>query len=167
MTKNNILDLAVDLDGVLCAFDLQVFKYTGKHAKELDKDKKAFYKIIEDFPIEFWSKMPFMNDGRTLWEYLIKNYENIKILSTPSQPWTRNNNKSMIGKTIWIKQELGLNDDKIILSDRKEQFVNPGNPKFSVLIDDRIKNIDKWNGKGGTGILHTSAWNSIEKLKQL
>lgn len=151
------------MDGVLTNFDKQVLKYTGKTAKELDKDKKAFYKFLAEAPIEFWSKMEWTQDGKTLWSFLTKNYENIKILSTPAEPWKKDS-KSRIGKIIWVKRELGLNDDKIILSDNKEQFITSKN---DVLIDDRIKNIDKWNNKGGIGILHTSAWNSIEKLKQL
>jgi len=161
--KNNNLNIFLDLDGTISNFPKQVLKYTGKTAKELDKDKKAFYKIIADFPLEFWSKMEFMQDGKTLWTFLIKNFENIKILSTPAEPWKKDT-RSRLGKIIWVKRELGLDEDKIILSDSKEQFVTSKN---DVLIDDRIKNIDKWVAKGGTGILHTSAWNSIEKLKQL
>ena len=165
--KNKNLEIFLDLDGTVVDFDKQIFKHTGKHAKELDKDKKTFYKILAEAPIEFWSTMEWLPNGKTLYNHLTNNYENIKILSTPAEPWKKTYNKSIIGKNIWIKRELGLADDKIILSDRKEQFVNPKNPKNSVLIDDRIKNIDKWNGVGGTGILYTSAWNTIEKLKLL
>ena len=37
----------------------------------------------------------------------------------------------------------------------------------SVLIDDRPKNIDAWEKAGGIGIVHTSAKNTINVLKEL
>ena len=37
----------------------------------------------------------------------------------------------------------------------------------SVLIDDRKKNIDAWENAGGIGILHTSAKETINALKEL
>jgi len=39
--------------------------------------------------------------------------------------------------------------------------------KGDILIDDSIKKIDPWNANGGIGILHTSASNTISKLKEL
>ena len=37
----------------------------------------------------------------------------------------------------------------------------------SVLIDDRIKNIESWEAHGGIGILHTSAAETIKEMKIL
>jgi hypothetical protein len=37
----------------------------------------------------------------------------------------------------------------------------------SILIDDRQDTIDAWNAGGGIGIHHTSAANTIKKLKEL
>ena len=37
----------------------------------------------------------------------------------------------------------------------------------NVLIDDRPKNIEAWEAAGGIGIIHTSAKETIEKLKEL
>ena len=36
-----------------------------------------------------------------------------------------------------------------------------------VLIDDRQKNLDAWEANGGIGILHTSAEDTINQLKEL
>jgi hypothetical protein len=36
-----------------------------------------------------------------------------------------------------------------------------------ILIDDLANTIDEWNAKGGIGILHTSAANTIKELKKL
>ena len=37
----------------------------------------------------------------------------------------------------------------------------------NVLIDDEPKNIEAWEDAGGIGILHTSAKETINKLKEL
>jgi hypothetical protein len=39
--------------------------------------------------------------------------------------------------------------------------------KGSVLIDDRKQNLDAWEAHGGIGILHTSAEDTINQLKEL
>jgi hypothetical protein len=39
--------------------------------------------------------------------------------------------------------------------------------KNRILIDDLAKTIDEWNAKGGIGILHTSAADTIKQLKKL
>jgi hypothetical protein len=55
----------------------------------------------------------------------------------------------------------------------KKQYFKPAKFKheFSgknrILIDDRADTIENWNAKGGIGILHTSANNTIKQLKQL
>lgn len=44
----------------------------------------------------------------------------------------------------------------------KQNHARPGD----VLIDDRQMNINQWESKGGKGILHTSAFSSLDKLVQ-
>ena len=46
---------------------------------------------------------------------------------------------------------------------QKAAYAMDGN----VLIDDRPKNIEAWEDAGGIGILHTSAKETINKLKEL
>ena len=45
----------------------------------------------------------------------------------------------------------------------KQLFAEPNR----ILIDDMQKTIDEWNAKGGTGIFHSSAANTITELKKL
>ena len=42
----------------------------------------------------------------------------------------------------------------------KQFHCTPG----AILIDDKPKNIEQWNARGGCGILHTSAKNTIDYL---
>ena len=61
---------------------------------------------------------------------------------------------SMVSSIIVV---LGANSDKI----------KPSLTSFDILIDDRASIIDNWNTAGGNGILHTSAPQTISKLKKL
>jgi hypothetical protein len=45
----------------------------------------------------------------------------------------------------------------------KQLFAEPNR----ILIDDMQKTIDEWNAKGGIGIFHSSAANTITELKKL
>jgi len=50
---------------------------------------------------------------------------------------------------------------------RPAKFKSDLSGKNKILIDDREDTINRWNAAGGIGILHTSAPNTIEQLKQL
>lgn len=63
-----------------------------------------------------------------------------------------------------MKKHYGKEDGVICcLSKDKQNF---GKPK-DILIDDREPNIQRWEEMGGIGILHTSAEETIRKLKEL
>jgi hypothetical protein len=153
--------LMVDMDGVLTDFDGQFRKQfnVGDPTKYEDKHgPKEFWKLVHSAGKEYWSRMPWKNDGKKLWSY-IKKY-NPTILSTPSSAQF-----SKDGKNEWIKRELKVFDrDRIILSHGKEKYVK--GPNY-ILIDDRPKNINKWKGAGGVGIVHTNAFKTIKQLKGL
>jgi len=98
--------------------------------------------------------MPWTNDGKKLWSFI--KYKEPIILSTPSR-----SKVSKTGKIKWVKHNLG--SVQLILEENKEKYAN----KNSILIDDRNKNIVNWNANSGIGILHTSAIETIKKLKGL
>lgn len=148
-----------DMDGVLTDFDKRFEYFGGITPDEYQAkfSKSQFWKLIDDkVGFEFWAKMPWMPDGKQLWSYIEK-YKPI-LLSAPSQKPS-----SRYGKRIWVKDNLpGV---KLILAKRenKQDYSKPNR----ILIDDRADNIEEWKSKGGIGILHTSAADTIEKLKQI
>jgi FMN phosphatase YigB (HAD superfamily) len=147
-----------DMDGVLCDFDRQFKQYSKMDPKTFESkygvDK--FWELIHKIGYIFWSKIPWMSDGKQLWDY-IKKY-NPELLSAPSK-----NASSRYGKRLWVSENTP--GAKLILAsrERKQNYSR----KNSLLIDDREDTINEWNAKGGIGILHTSANNTIEKLKEL
>ena len=68
-------------------------------------------------------------------------------------------------KNEWIKRYVdpGVVVTCTMTGSQKAAFAFEG----SVLIDDRQKNIEAWENAGGIGILHTSAKETIETLKEL
>ena len=144
-----------DMDGVLVDFDKGYKELTGTEAS-FDTPKEEFWEPITKAGAAFWIRLKWMPDGKQLWDY-IKPY-NPDLLSAPSRE-----ESSKIGKRVWVKRELpGV---KLILrqAERKQEFSTPN----SILIDDRADNIQRWKDAGGIGIIHTSAADTIQQLKDL
>jgi phosphopantetheine adenylyltransferase len=144
-----------DMDGVIVDFDKGYKELTGREAS-FNTPKEEFWAPIQKAGASFWIKLQWMPDGKQLWEF-IKPF-NPQLLSAPSR-----DESSKIGKFVWVKREVP--GTKLILrqAERKQEFATPN----SILIDDRADNIQRWKDAGGVGILHTSAADTIQQLKDL
>ena len=159
-SKEYKYDLYCDMDGVLTDFDKQLEIYTGiPDGRKYEKKEgtEAFWGQVGKGGLKYWSEMPWMKDGKKLWDYI--NGKNVKILSAPA----RTIPESPVGKHMWVKKNLG-NVELILRRARDKQEFSRAN---AILIDDFDKNINEWKSKGGIGILHKSASATIKKLKEL
>ena len=147
-----------DMDGVLVDFEKGYYDLTGTSTKQFPKGDNSFWQPISAAGAEFWANLPWMPDGQELWRYIKKYKPNI--LSSPSQ-----DPSSKVGKEAWLKMNLQNSYKKAYFYNRsnKQLFSD----KNRILIDDLPQTIDEWNAKGGIGILHTSAANTIKELKKL
>ena len=145
-----------DMDGVLADFESGYEKLTGVDLKGEFQKGDDFWEPISKAGVGFWAGLKWMPDGQKLWDYL-KPYKP-DLLSAPSRE-----DSSRIGKHVWVKHKIP--GTKLILryAKQKQELATPE----SILIDDRQVNIDQWEAAGGIGILHTSADNTISKLKEL
>jgi 5'(3')-deoxyribonucleotidase len=146
----------VDLDGVLTDFHKQLAKLLDK---PLDRDwdfgnDPKIWKKIDDAGEEFWKNMPWMPNGHELWD-AIKKYKPT-ILTAPSR-----HPSSTAGKKVWLKENLP--DVPYTIDKKKQDYAKDG----YILIDDRDKNIKKWEDAGGIGILHKDAKSTIKKLEKI
>jgi len=144
-----------DMDGVLVDFEKGYKDLTNKEAS-YDTNPEEFWEPITRAGAAFWIKLQWMPDGKQLWEY-IKPYSP-ELLSAPSRE-----ESSKIGKFTWVKRNIP--GTKLILrsAERKQEFATPN----SILIDDTADDIQRWKDAGGIGILHTSAADTIQQLKDL
>jgi len=157
-------EIFVDMDGVVADFNKRFFDIADMLPSEFEEKygKDKFWDLIADYKKEFWSEIPMMWDAKALIDY-VKQYP-YQMLTAPSSK-----KDSLIGKTIWMRMHtnklFGGDRPKVIFrkADNKQEFAAPN----KILIDDRAKTIDQWNAKGGIGILHTSAENTIKQLKKL
>lgn len=148
-----------DMDGVITDFDGRFEKFADIHPKKYEDSfgTDKFWKFIDNkVGIKFWANMEWVGDGKELWRY-IKKYKPI-LLSSPSQ-----NNNSKLGKKLWVKNNLP--NTELILAERenKQNYADRSN----ILIDDNEKTIQEWESKGGLGILHKSAPQTIKILQKL
>lgn len=149
-----------DMDGVIADFEARFDHFFGMSPSEYEakNGRRAFWNQIDNnIGVKFWVGIPWMPDGHQLWDY-IKKYNPI-LLSSPST-----SESSRIGKRLWVKKYLP--GTKLILAypDQKANYSGEG----KILIDDRLEpNIQMWRNKGGIGIHHTSASDTISQLKEL
>jgi len=160
--KGKEFKIYVDMDGTINDFEKAFSSFGKEQTKGLSPKKfedkygtEALWKLINSGGVEFWSEMPWMDDGRKLWNYVKKH--NPTILTTPAK-----SKASKTGKEIWIKRELG---PKVPFIFEKDKFKYADTN--SILIDDYEKKIMDWINRGdGIGIHHQNAENTIKQLKQ-
>jgi hypothetical protein len=148
-----------DMDGVLCDFDKRFMEFSNgipPSRYESEFGKEAFWKLVNGKGVGYWVGIPWMPDGEQLWNY-IKPY-NPSLLSSPSME-----KSSRLGKRLWTRNNIP--GTKLILrqAEQKQEFAKPN----AILIDDKTLNIKQWRAKGGIGIIHTSANETIKQLKEI
>lgn len=156
-----------DLDGCITDFQGSSNKLFGEDFEPENPKIPLIHKQekVQLIPT-FWSHMPWMSDGRILWEYVHRHDPHI--LSAYSN-WDYES--CIIGKRNWIYTNLPtMSQDRIHLVNRKDKqlYARSNEPHIShILIDDYDKNIDEWRSVGGIAIHHTTASYTIEALQRL
>ena len=164
LENNDDYRIFCDLDGVLVDFDKGVKQLTGGISFEdyvKTKGYDSLWSIINQNGSIWWSTLPWIADGHKLWSF-IKN-KDVTILTAGS---TKNTGKLAIeGKKDWCLKNLSAIVPVIVTNNShdKQQHAQPNH----ILIDDLPSNINEWKAKGGIGILHTTAEQTINELQQI
>tara|TARA_B100000929_G_C15509277_1_gene419782 strand:- start:4029 stop:4523 length:495 start_codon:yes stop_codon:yes gene_type:complete len=157
--------LYCDMDGVLADFKKGAEKATGVPiSKWMSLTKKEKWNPIRNDKT-FWERLPWISDGKQLWNYIKKHKPDIL-----SAYVKRDIDPNCIpGKTKWCRSQLGLGGARVnlVLRSQKQDYAQTGYRSPAVLVDDYKPNTDAFTRRGGIGIYHTSASNSIRQLKQL
>jgi len=166
----------LDLDGVFADFVKGVKKlipdYDDTKYQKDPQYRKKMWDVIGDYTTsggKHWTELDLMPDAMVLWDY-ISRHDDIEILSATGDTKT---NEYEYGKAKfaaedqkreWVKNQFGDVKTNIVQrSPDKAKFAAPNH----ILIDDMLKSIEPWEAAGGIGILHTSAKDTIKKLKKL
>lgn len=147
-----------DMDGVISDFDKRFEEYTHMtpNKYKIEHGIHGFYDFINNKGIEFWTSIPWMPDGKRLWEYIKK--EKPTLISVPTYE-----NSSFLGKKMWVTNNVPNTPLILVSRQNKQDYAK----KNTILIDDRFDTIDEWNEKGGIGILFKSTEQTINELKKL
>lgn len=155
------MEIYCDLDGVLVDLHKRMNEIYGYDILPIFGIK--FYEYMETLNDSenqiFWSNLPQTKDCILLWNY-IKKYDPFILTSCSGYK------AAAIGKKIWCKNNLGIEESKVICvphSNTKRKY----SAKNKILIDDLRSNIKDWKTKGGKGILHENAEETIFQLKNL
>ena len=155
-----VFEIFVDADGVVCGFDQHVRKIFGKSVEEF-QPKGTFWQALtyHDTHVEkFFRNLPKMADADRLMEHIMSlDVKSVKILTACG--YTPKDAKQQ--KIEWFAEHYpDIECIVVSKSPDKAEYAHP----YSILIDDRAKSIDPWVAKGGIGILHTSAEDTIAQL---
>jgi len=145
------MQLYVDMDGVLTDFDGHVLRHFGQHPDKLGDE---LYKLLAQTP-EFFATIPWMKDGKKLWNE-VKKFKPT-ILTSPT-----NDLHCKKGKMAWISQHLGKYTPFILERD-KFKYATP----HSILIDDSEKKVVPFRQHGGRAILHKNTAQTLKELRNM
>ena len=159
----NIRRMFIDMDGVLADFNTGVETLTGTPFPNTDKGHNDYDARKEELTNKrLFRNLPPIEDMHDLVAYVRHTRLPWEILTAAG---VINRELVVFDKNEWIRDHVS---PSVVVTctmtgSQKGMFAFEG----SVLIDDRIKNIESWEAHGGIGILHTSAAETITKLKKL
>jgi hypothetical protein len=142
---------------VLCNFD-KAYRAIDPEKADRKKFREAVftYKIFED--------LEFMPDAQQLLNFVSKlDGIHIEILTSMGTFDAAQGNEAKMQKIKWLNDtNIPYRPNFVRSKEEKSKYATP----TSILIDDSIGCIKPFNVAGGTGILHTSARESIEQLSR-
>jgi len=158
----------LDMDGVLADFFGGVEKMYGvEHWKQLTNDKTKDLKkeVIDRITgSDFFATLPKFPTADALIE-MVKKFTGGKF-SINTSPLRGDHQNSAKYKKIWIQNNIEQ-PDEIVVTGRKESWAtDKGTGVPNILIDDRPINIQRWQGRGGYGILYQANRDSLDKVKK-
>ena len=158
----------LDMDGVIADFFGGVEKMYGvKHWKELTSVKTGGdlkQEVIDRITgSDFFATLPKFPTTDSLIQ-LIKSATGDRF-SILTSPLIGDHENSAAQKKVWIAKNIEQ-PDEVIVSGRKEKWAKQKDGTANILIDDRPVNIERWEARGGFGILYQANKDSIIKVQQ-
>ncbi len=153
----------VDMDGVLANFFAEYAKLAGVttgNYKDIPpaKTDPTLDKMIGT---DFFNRLPKFPTTDKLIQLVAKEFGSYKILSSPLRGDHEN---SKVQKIKWIKRELAIQPDDIIVVGRKDSYAVQADGTPNILIDDRGRNIAGWQSRGGYGIKYQADEDALSKV---
>lgn len=154
------MTIFLDMDGVLADFD--------KSARRILNTENSYEYEFKHGTDEFWRRLNgnahFFEDLTPMpdMDYLLNALEghDVKVLTALPRS---DADRVARQKTNWIHEWVGEYEVICTRTHDKFQYSGVGH----VLIDDRTVNAQRWREKGGNFIWHTSAYHTVDILKDM
>ena len=155
----------VDMDGVIANFFAEYAKLAGVKSgnyKDIPpaKTDPTLNKMVGT---DFFNRLPKFPTTDKLIQMVVKEFGSYKILSSPLRGDHENSKQQKIN---WIKRELAIQPDEIIVVGRKDSYAVQSDGTQNLLIDDRGKNIQGWLSRGGYGIKYQADEDPLSKVAE-
>ena len=163
MTENEIKGAPIiylDMDGVLADFDEAYHRKFGQAPAPTAKEDPYIQQLRGS---DFFATLNKLPDADKVVS-LAKKFGNGKysICSSPLRDDIKNTSH---WKAVWLKKHYGSSPpEHMVFTGKKDSYAVRGD-QWNVLIDDKPRNIDAWNTRGGKGILYNGYTDSIEYLE--
>jgi hypothetical protein len=151
-----------DMDGVLYDFDKK-FSEVMPGVNIEDDDAWSWEQLHAICP-DIYSSGDIMPGIIQVWNWTMLWGTNYILTAVPRRwPWP-NVTKH---KRDWAVKNLNIRPHRVLFGPYAEDKQHHCVARSDVLIDDRIRNIEQWQQKGGIGIHHTSPENTLKALQGL
>lgn len=153
------------MDGVIADFNTYCISLIGR-TLDTFPDSQSGWDALGDKKLDMYRHLPPMADAKELVSEVcsLAHHHNYVIGVLTAIPKYGKVPDAKIHKLEWLYKHFPyLSEDFNIgpWAEDKQKHCRVGD----ILIDDSERNIPQWNARGGFGILHTSAKDSIQKLK--
>lgn len=157
-----------DMDGVLADFERGVREVCGvKYKPESERtpdDDRVMWGAIRDAG-HFYDRLEFMPGAKEMFDAVYGRFgDRCEILTGIPKP-RRGITTAGEDKISWTRRK--LSQDVVVNVVFKEQKPEYCTGRDCILIDDLDRNIAAWESFGGTGILHRSAEETLQVLKEM
>lgn len=168
-----ITKLYLDMDGVIADFNqnLQDFGVIDNETHFIHKPREQWTESQKDLDRrvrgvmeleDFWPSIPPCPDAYELWDY-VKQFDLYILTATPNV--TEFRDRIAEQKRAWIQSTFGaFPQERILICLRAEKQAHsaPGH----LLIDDMTSNCTEWLKGGGNSIMHSTAKNTIQHIRE-
>ena len=157
-----------DMDGVLADFDRGIRELCGVEPIDQDvagdSDRIIIWGNASKIP-HYYDRLELIPGAKEMFDTVYNAYgDRCEILTGIPKP-DKGMKEASEDKIAWVRRL--LSDKVVIHTIYREQKLDYCTGEDCILIDDLKRNIEPWEERGGTGILHTDAESTLRKLREL
>lgn len=160
------MKIYLDMDGVLSDFEARYVELFGERPTDVQRRNKEFYDYWETFVKgNNFATLPRYVGGVELLHALHTEFKDVPVEILSSSGGQKYHEEVAAQKRQWLRTH-GIEYNALVVPGGSKKAEYAKSP-WDILIDDTYRNIKRFREAGGTGILHTNAFDTIQKLRKM